>query len=165
MLVLISSLSLLPLLVSAAPAGHTLGRRDVCNGIGDTPELYHQYLSKACPPKYTMTSKGVCKDMWPWNSCTAFCQVRTSFTYGREQPFNVACTGPLTCTITTQDTTSYTLNLNGNLGYKFSEALNAGISGGFSVGTTHAFSQAHQIKLNDNECGYFTWVPVVKNVW
>ncbi len=90
----------------------------------------------------------------------------TTFNYVTEAPFaNTYCHGPFMCTITSTATSTFTYNGGVNFGVDVLGSLRAGISGGFNQAQQTAFARTFQIKLNDNECGYFTFVPVAKDVW
>lgn len=90
----------------------------------------------------------------------------TTFKYVTEVPFpNTYCHGPFTCTITSTSSSTFTYTGGANFGTDVLSALKVGISGGFSQARQTAFARAFSIKLNDNECGYFTFVPVAKDVW
>lgn len=51
---------------SAAPASkqvssaHSLGKRDVCDGVDATPVLYTEYHADSCPPVNVMNGDGTC---------------------------------------------------------------------------------------------------------
>lgn len=162
------SLFLLPLRAAAAPADHVVLRRNVCDGVDDMPVLYHEYRESVCPPKYTMDSKGVCDHTdFRVNFCAAFCQVRTYFVHGKELPFeDTYCRGPCTCSVTNP---TKTISWSVNVDSQFEKGLNDGITGGWQssiiedVGPGPGMS--FSIELDDGQCGYFSFVPIVKTVW
>lgn len=172
MLVLLIGLALASqFFASAAPAPidiegtSTLAKRNVCDGINATPILYHEYRGDVCPPKNVMDKDGNCPGQdWYDNGCASYCQVRTTFTYRTEAPIgNSYCHGPFTCTITDTQTTTITKTVNLNLAW--TKGFNLGISGGFSYADAEAKARAYTVKLEDGQCGYFTIVPVFKDVW
>lgn len=156
---------LFSLVASASPVEHSLARRDVCDGENATPVLYHEYRGDKCKPKYSMNKDGVCNHAhWPENKCAAYCQVRTKFTYGQERPFpNTYCHGPESCTITSTHTV--TVGWSVTISPQIQSAMKVGVSGGFSGSSGDAFARSYSIKLESGQCGYFTYVPVVKEVW
>ncbi|PLN85513.1 hypothetical protein BDW42DRAFT_160637 [Aspergillus taichungensis] len=155
---------LFSLVASASPVEHSLMRRDVCDGVNATPVLYHEYRGDKCKPKYTMNKDGVCNHAhWPENKCAAYCQVRTNFFYGQERPFpNTYCHGPESCTITATHTV--TVGWSITISPQIQNAMKVGVSGGFSGSSGDAFARSYSVKLESGQCGYFTFVPVVKEV-
>ena len=139
--------------------------RNPCDGINAEPALYHQYGTDVCPPKYSLKDDGSCPYMnHIENDCAAFCEIRTQFQYGQEQPFaNTYCHGPLTCSITSTHTrtVSWTVTITP----KFLEGIKIGTSGGYSETTADAVARAFSVKLDEGSCGYFTFVPITKTAW
>lgn len=157
------------------------------------PVLYHQYGQEDCPAIHTIGSDGKCLGYNSTsNGCTAFCQVReyflsfiahhtilprahwadtgfsvtkgTNFYYTTEVPFpNTYCHGPFACTLT--QTQQVAITWSAQLSGKFLEAFGAGVSGGWSQATVTAQAKSYQIKLDQGQCGYFTFVPIAKGVW
>ena len=158
---------LFSLMASASPVDHrkALTRRDACDGVDAMPILYHEYRSDKCKPKYKISDDGVCRQCnFQENSCVAFCQVRTNFFYGQEQPFpNTFCHGPQTCTITSTHTR--TVGWSVNISPKVEAALKVGVSGSYTKSTADAVARSFSIKLDNKKCGYFTFVPVIKSTW
>jgi hypothetical protein len=157
-------------LVSAAPAKETsaskaLAKRDVCDGVNATPVLYTEYHDDSCPPRNVLNADGSCPGQdYYQNECYSFCQIRTTFSYRTEIPIaNTYCHGPFTCTVT--DTVTKTVTKSANVNLKFVEAYGLGISGGFSYADAEARARAYSVKLDEGNCGYFTIVPVWKEVW
>ncbi|CAI6334418.1 unnamed protein product [Periconia digitata] len=162
---LLQVLSLSSLAFAGPFEKNVLSKRDPCDGVNATPVLYHKYGTDKCPPKFKVDSRGKCylnpNDHWPWQSCTQFCQQETEFKYTQEKPFtNAYCHGPQTCTISSTTTRTITANLNFNA--KFVEAYGIGITGGFSESKATASARAFSVKLEQGDCGYFTFVPVMK---
>jgi hypothetical protein len=90
----------------------------------------------------------------------------TTFTYSQEQPFyDTWCNGPTTCTISNTKTVSYGFTVGGSLTGKFTDAVSAGVSGGFTTTQTTAKAQSYSTKIDKGTCGYFTYVPVKKETW
>jgi len=93
-------------------------------------------------------------------------QPGTNFRYGTEVPFaNTYCHGPLSCTISETHTTTYTYNGGFTLAGRFLDAVNIGASAGFAYARATAIARSLSIKLEKDQCGYFTWVPVTREVW
>lgn len=165
LLVLASSL-----LASASPL-HSLSRRNPCDGVDARPILYHEYHNDACPPRNKLTKQKngnkmveQCGPLTHWNECTSFCQIRTSFAYGQEQPFpNAYCRGPFACSIS--ESKSRTISLDASFSPKIGKALKLGVSGSFGWSESEAYARSYSIDLEKGECGYFTFVPVTKEVW
>lgn len=142
-----------------------IASRNPCDGVNASPVLYHQYDNTNCPPRYSLKPDGTCPYMnHIVNDCAAFCEIRTYFQYGTEQPFaNTYCHGPFTCTITSTHTRSVTWSTN--VTPKFLDGLKVGISGGYSTNTADATARAFSVKLEEGDCGYFTFIPIVKSTW
>ena len=88
----------------------------------------------------------------------------TTFYYATEVPYpNMYCHGPLTCTLTESQTTTVTWSTS--LSPKFLDALKVGVTGTFSHATANSKARSFQIKLEQGQCGYFTFVPIAKSIW
>ena len=88
----------------------------------------------------------------------------TNFVYGTEVPFpNSYCHGPFTCTITS--TTQVQVAVAGSVSLDWLKAFGVGVSGTYTSTTQTAYATAFQIKLDLGKCGYFTFVPVRRDVW
>lgn len=88
----------------------------------------------------------------------------TNFVYGTEAPFdNSYCHGPFSCSIT--DTTSLTITWTGTATVQQLEGLSIGVSGSYSHSSATANARTYAINLPAGSCGYFTFVPVRKDVW
>ncbi|KAI1176529.1 hypothetical protein F4777DRAFT_262066 [Nemania sp. FL0916] len=153
-------------LVSLAHATplQSIVHRDPCDGVNASPVLYHEYREDACPAHYKYDSKNPaqCEKADDWTTtCSTFCQVRTEFVYGRESPFTgTYCHGPFTCAVQSTDTT--TITYMGNINGKLIKALDVGVTFGYSQASAHAVARTFTVKLEKGECGYFTFVPVMK---
>ncbi|TVY31265.1 hypothetical protein LOCC1_G008877 [Lachnellula occidentalis] len=152
-------------IVLAGPVEHypknIFEKRDPCDGVNAEPVLYHEYGTDKCPPKYKLEHDRCYHNPNTSWKCEQFCQLATTFVYGQEQPFaNAYCHGPQTCTISSTETRTITWNFSFNP--KFLEAYQVGITGGFSVAKAEAFARAFSIKMENGQCGYFTFVPVIK---
>ena len=174
-----SSLKYLSILTSIALAGPLtiLDKRNVCDWKDAEPVLYKEYGSDSCPPKYTMKEDGSCPtqkqhpSFWGGNSCAGYCEVRTSYRYGRESIFlaNPYCHGygqkGASCTITDTKTTTAAVTFSVPATVKFTDALSVGITGGYTQTWSQAFAQAKSITLSEGECGYWTFLPIIKDTW
>lgn len=165
--------------VAALPPGpgsaHQLQRRDVCGGgPAALPILYHAYGTDVCPPINHLNADGTCPSTFSQYDpqlCTSFCQLSTTFTYTTESPFteNPFCHGPQSCTITNTVTT--TVTWSANAGVKIDPpklyGVQFGVTGGFSYASARATAEARSfsVKLDPNQCGYFTFIPIIKTSW
>ena len=141
---------------------HFYPRADPCSP-GGTPILYKEYGADLCPPPNTMDSHGDCPATFK-NNCKAYCEVRTTFAYGVEQPLdNPYCHGPLTCTVGTNKATAYTWS--GSVNPSWLDALGIGITGGYSSQTTTTDVRSTSVNLADGQCGYFTFLPILRDSW
>ncbi|OIW29092.1 hypothetical protein CONLIGDRAFT_670791 [Coniochaeta ligniaria NRRL 30616] len=115
---------------------HTMGleKRDPCDGVNASPVLYHEYREADCPARFKFSSDGSCE--------------------GAKNPDNdcQAFCQVLTFTIT------------GGASGRLLDAFSLGVSGGFSYVTAKAFSRAFTVKLDIGQCGYFTFVPVRRDI-
>ena len=141
---------------------HLYPRADPCSP-GGTPILYQEYHADLCPPANTMDSNGDCTATFA-NYCQAYCEVRTTFTYGVEQPLdNPYCHGPLTCSVGSNKATAYTWT--GSVNPNWLSALGLGITGGYSSQTTTTDVRTTSVNLPDGQCGYFTFLPILHDSW
>ena len=64
-------------------------KRNVCDWAGTSASIGHQYFGNSCPAKFTIAPNGIdCEDnALDLVSCASFCQIRTTFSYGREQRY------------------------------------------------------------------------------
>lgn len=75
-------------LLSLGSAIPTFANADVCVWHDAIPELYHEYNDQDCPPIHSALDDGSCPvKEGDHDSCFGFCQVRTSFYFGQEQPY------------------------------------------------------------------------------
>ena len=154
-----------------------LDKRNVCDWQDAEPVLYQDYYEDSCPPKYKMHDDGSCAtqrqhpSFWGGNSCAGYCEVKTTYRYGRESIFlaNPYCHGygekGASCTITDTQTTTAALNFNVPVTVKFTDALSTGITGGWTQTWSQATAQAKSITLSKDECGYWTFLPIIKDTW
>jgi hypothetical protein len=161
---------------------------NVCDWVGASPVLYHQYGEESCPPVHRHQGNGVdCE--WrivPGDNykCDSFCQVRTTFFYTMETYIftNPYCFGPVTCSVGPKDHTVYhggdtigtgidpeTLKDGVYILYlilgssKTNSCLQ--ISGGWhGLRKGNTASPPLSITLKSNECGYFAFIPIVRDV-
>lgn len=101
MIMMIVSMLLSGNLVSGLPTNATVSDNndtssvDICLWTDSMPLLYHEYRNNACPPNFNLQPDGInCEDhivtSFAWNGywdCASFCQMRTTFSYGKEQPY------------------------------------------------------------------------------
>ena len=130
---------------------------------GGTPNLYQEYHADLCPPTNTMDSNGDCTATFA-NYCQAYCEVRTTFTCGVEQPLdNLCCHGPLTCSVASNEATAYIWT--GSVNPNWLSALGLGITGGYSSQTTTTDVRTTSVNLPDGQCGCFTFLPILHDSW
>jgi hypothetical protein len=132
-MVLAIFLFVLALLGSLSSAGLLL-ERSPCDWVGAFPILGKMYYSDSCPPPVTINSNGDCPGVVSSEGeCGGFCQVRTHFFYGLEQPFERVpfCRGGQNCEITSSEHQSYAWKAKINFSIKdyFLKALTIGVSG------------------------------------
>jgi hypothetical protein len=159
-------------LVSSSPFNLTLTKRNVCDWKNAEPILYHEYNRDTCPPHYNLDARGICfiqpeKATWSKGpNCDAFCEIRTTYYYGTESLFlsNGYCHGPMTCTITDTTTTALAASVQIPSSGK-GDVYSLGITGGLTYTWTDAHAEAKAVKLENGECGYFTFLPIFKSVW
>ena len=175
-----SSLKYLSILASTAASVpfSSLEKRNVCDWKDAEPILYHQYENDVCPPHLQMKlPERVCPtekqhtSFFGGNACAGYCEVRTNYFYGRESIFlaNPYCHGfgqkGATCSISDTETTTAAINFNIPVAIKFADALTAGISGGYTKTWSQAIAQTRSITLSEGECGYWTFLPIIKETW
>lgn len=172
MLGLASSIHLIkasPVLSTPNVGSHLYPRADPCDP-GGTPILYKDYFytpGVSCPPALVLNADGSCPVGYGsfLKGCNAYCQVKTTFTYDEERPVvnNNYCHGPTTCTITQSKAFTYTYSFNYNPGW--ANAFIAGITGGFTYAATTTQLQSVSVKLDEGQCGYFTFLPTLRTSW
>ncbi|CAJ2512214.1 Uu.00g052290.m01.CDS01 [Anthostomella pinea] len=97
----------------------------------------------------------------PMDGCAAFCQVRTVYYYIQESPFaRSSCQYPLNCEISESYTTS--TGWSTSVSAKMGKAYKVGISGGYSYSQGQARGRNYKIELTSGQCGYFTFVGIMK---
>ncbi|KAK6069751.1 hypothetical protein SCUP234_10506 [Seiridium cupressi] len=120
-------------LASCKPLGisvpNELAKRNPCDGINASPILYHEYGENDCPATNKFGKDGVCSGQSDvQKDCSVFCQVRTTFSYGRERPLPKSyCHGPMTCGITETSSTSWAAQAQ--IPSKWTEAFGFGVTG------------------------------------
>ncbi|KEF57965.1 uncharacterized protein A1O9_05887 [Exophiala aquamarina CBS 119918] len=143
---------------------------NACDWVGATPVLYHQYDGKSCPPPRHLQENNVdCE----WRvvpddhySCDSFCQMRTNFFYTMETPIfsNPYCYGPVICSVGANDHIFYNGKLHLGASVE-SGTLDDGVSGGWlGLRQGNTVSQPLFVSLGPNECGYFAFLPIVREV-
>ncbi|KAK5062886.1 hypothetical protein LTR84_004961 [Exophiala bonariae] len=143
---------------------------NMCDWVNALPALYHEYGEESCPAPHHHQPNGIdCE--WrvvpgDFYSCDSFCQIRTTFTYTMEAPVfsNPYCMGPATCSISPDDHAVY--NGGSNLGNTVDiKTLKDGVSGGWrGLKQGNTASPKLTVTLKDNECGYFTFLPIAREV-
>ena len=117
---------LLPILLEARAV-----KRNVCDWANAEPVLYQEYDGDSCPPVNELLPDGECSISTSTRPpCANFCQIRTTFRFGQEQPYPANrgyCHGPLTCTITDTTTTTWTGSLNLPVSVKYADIFTLGV--------------------------------------
>ena len=153
------------LVAFACASGVPPSKRNVCDWAGTSPSIGHQYFGDSCPAKFAIASNGVdCEDnALDLVSCASFCQIRTTFSYGPEQPYTRVplCRDGRPCQLSDTDHTIVGFNSLTNNNFKYT-AIDSGVSGGWNTqnGTSRAYNASKQ--LASGECGYWTFIPVLK---
>ena len=152
-------------------------KRNACDWKDAEPVLYHEYGTDACPPRVALNEDGSCPvrsykpGLFQPSGCAGFCENRTTYSYGRESIFlaNPYCHGygqkAATCSISETQTTTASLSFSVPATVKFTDTLSAGVSGGYTRTWSHAIAQTKSISLGEGECGYWTFLPIVKETW
>ncbi|EXJ85919.1 hypothetical protein A1O1_06288 [Capronia coronata CBS 617.96] len=149
--------------VSAHPSNATSPSFDICEWKDAMPLLYHEYGTVQCPCLFYLLENGECERKSWISGCSSFCQVRTTFYHGEEQPYVrvPVCRGGLTCTLSESVHQNYAWKAKLNFNVKI-QVLTAGITQGYS--TKSGITQGYKFSktLPDGECGYFTFIPIYK---
>ena len=100
---------------------------DLCAWRGVTPQLFHQYDFVDCPPAHYLSKDRTCGDRKPdRGDCSSFCQMRTNFFYGQEQPYlTPQCISNQTCVLEEKTTQIYSWRASTNIEFNM-ESLNDG---------------------------------------
>ncbi|KAI1264081.1 hypothetical protein F5Y18DRAFT_428587 [Xylariaceae sp. FL1019] len=152
------------LLAQATPLTSII-RRNPCDGIDLLPVIDHEYREDECPAinKFEPQIPAQCQGVTPSVECASFCQVRTEFQFGREAPLNgTFCHGPINCTVSSSDTTTIGYKGGVTIGQNLFNAIEAGVTAGYVQGDAHAIAEDSSVHLDKGECGYFTFVPVMR---
>jgi hypothetical protein len=144
---------------------------NVCDWVNASPILYHEYGANFCPPPLRLNPDGSCPtsvyiDDNSHPFCGGFCQIRTNFIYGMEIPFiNAYCHYPYSCSL--QESLAQGTTWKLKLPVNFSPPLaKVGITAGFSGNTNGiTMSQKRKIDLHQDQCGYWTFLPIDKDTW
>ncbi|KAL9594699.1 MAG: hypothetical protein Q9219_006884 [cf. Caloplaca sp. 3 TL-2023] len=177
-------LNLICLIVIASPAIsrslRPINKRNVCDWKNAEPVLYEKYGNDVCPPKFSVGADGSCpmeghRDHWySADACAGFCELSTTYSYGKESIFlaNPYCHGygdkGASCTITDTQTTTVGRTFGGSIDGTFNGkigSIKAGISGSYTQSWAQAHAQAKSVTLGKGECGYWTFLPIVKTTW
>ncbi|CAJ2509114.1 Uu.00g141400.m01.CDS01 [Anthostomella pinea] len=145
-----------------------IAKRDACNGLGSSYEIGKTYSAADCPTLQDFLPDGVCdytKQAAKDTQCSFFCQVSTTFEYMTEQPIpNTYCRGPNTCTIAHDRALTSGFNDAGRYPDAWMYAFAHGISGGYRV-EFDVTAGPGKFDIAEGECGYFTYVGVMKTTW
>ncbi|KIW85607.1 hypothetical protein Z517_00999 [Fonsecaea pedrosoi CBS 271.37] len=141
---------------------------NICTWTDAMPVLYHEYGTDVCPPRFRLKpGSGDCQDdpgSFNVVDCASFCEMRTEFRYGQEVPYHVMpmCTGGTSCTLTENRHvgSNWKFKLNGN--YK-TGPFTAGVAGGYNEKAGQSESFKYSKDLKHNECGYFTFIPIMRD--
>lgn len=100
---------------------------DLCTWQGTTPKLYHQYGINDCIPAHYLLSDGSCADIKAdRGDCSSYCQMRTNFVYGQEQPYlTPQCIAGHTCVLDEKAIQVYSWRASTNGDYN-TDSLNTG---------------------------------------
>jgi hypothetical protein len=145
-----------------------LARRNPCDGL-DYPQIamYEDYTEPLCPAPKHLDHQGACDGFRdPQQDCSSFCQLTTTYVWARESPlFRSECHYPMRCEPRETDSTEWFVDgyISGNA--QFQKAIDAGITGGIGSSSGRAIGHSWSVTPAPGECGYFTWVPVVKRTW
>ena len=161
---------LLFLLVGLLAAVAVRGAAEVnlCDYNEAMPLLYHEYTSTDCPTGFSLKPDGNCADQIDYTppiSCNSYCQMRSNFYWGREQPFLRVpfCRSGLTCKLSNAVHQGYSWKIKLNQNIKVF-ALTTGITGGWANKWGWTQSYSFSKTLDKNECGYWTFVPSCANL-
>lgn len=147
---------------------HFFARRNPCDGL-EYPQitLYEDYSEPLCPAPKHLDDQGACEDSGdPRQDCSSFCQLTTTYVWARESPFfRSECHYPMRCELRETDSTEWSVDGYISGSPQFQKAIDAGITGGIGSSSGRAIGHSWFIKPAPGECGYFTWVPVVKRTW
>lgn len=69
------------------------------------------------------------------------------------------------CSISESHSVSVTSSVSSGAKVQWGKALKAGVSGGWSWGTSTGWGRTYDIDMKAGECGYFTFIPIHKAVW
>ncbi|RDL39662.1 uncharacterized protein BP5553_04002 [Venustampulla echinocandica] len=118
-----------------------------------------------CPRKVEVKEDGTCPMHWNEEDlprCAGYCEVRLSYSYGREQPFDTSRCGQGDCGLSAETSATVTKSFSFTLGIESQAglAVSLGATWGWSEskGTTTGLSREKPDKNKDN-CGYWTFVP------
>ncbi len=124
-----------------------------------------------CEKKSHMDKDGNCDGKMPGpdkkGACAAYCEVKIYYTYGQEIPYDLGICQSDECKVATGTTTTITTTweIDGNVGLEIGKgpltsAFNISASYSFSTSVSTSLSFEKSEKLEKNECGYWTFVPV-----
>jgi hypothetical protein len=118
---------------------------NICDFKDATPEFYYSCSNDECPPKFILADNGIdCIEYkLDGSTCASFCQMRTKFYYGQEQPFHriPICRGGEICRITETVHQNYGWKVKTNGNFK-EGALTEGVSRLFELEPSHSILTA-----------------------
>ncbi|KAF1948313.1 hypothetical protein CC80DRAFT_556455 [Byssothecium circinans] len=97
------------------------------DNVCDVPNMT---LDEVTPLTTTTSTNGFCSSTIKTDAdeeriCKAYCELRISVHYGREELFKMAaCTGPQTCTVNAGESISYTSTWDVNMGFSLGKREN-----------------------------------------
>ncbi|KAL8939977.1 MAG: hypothetical protein Q9216_003054 [Gyalolechia sp. 2 TL-2023] len=133
-----------------------------------TPILYQDYGVDKCPGKYQLNPDGKTCPMNLEDDCEVFCQTNVRFFYDQEQPAwlhgqgGSHCFGPMTCTISSSETWTWTYSGSGTVTGTIAKVITIGGTGELSYASATTLLNSEAVTLKDNECGYFTFLPLLQ---
>ncbi|KAH8783219.1 hypothetical protein F5883DRAFT_637477 [Diaporthe sp. PMI_573] len=126
--------------------------------------MYEDYTEPLCPAPKHLDHQGACDGSRDTQQdCSSFCQLTTTYVWASESPlFRSECHYPMRCEPRETDSTEWFVDgyISGNA--QFQKAIDAGITGGIGSSSGRAIGHSWSVTPAPGECGYFTWVPVVK---
>ncbi|KAH7364762.1 hypothetical protein BKA65DRAFT_473075 [Rhexocercosporidium sp. MPI-PUGE-AT-0058] len=157
-----------PLAYSKRQASDIFARDRKCRI--ESTELYKDIFD--CEKKSYLRPDGHCGGSMPGvdedGACTAYCEIRVNYSYGQEVPYGGSECAAKECKIAkgTSSTVTTTWEINANIGIEVSKgallgAFNLGASYSFSTSASTSLDIERSEELEEGECGYWTWVPIL----
>lgn len=155
-------------LPNISPKTHLIPRAGTPCDRDGTPILYQDYGVDKCPGKYQLNPDGRTCPMNLEDDCEVFCQTNVRFFYDQEQPAwlhgqgGSHCYGPMTCLISSSQTWTWTYSGSGTVTGTIAKVIQIGGTGGLSYASATTLLSQNSVTLKDNECGYFTFLPLLQ---